>query len=152
VIVCGVPGVKVRLDRDAVTPAGKPARLAATCPLKPLKASAEALICAVVPAVNATVEAGPVSAKSAWFVLETSVCVMDPDVAVPVRGTGPGFALLPAVITTVREESDDPPEAAVLLRTSCWELSGDKVKVAGEAVTPVGNPESDTVHRTGETV
>jgi len=143
VIVCGVPGVKVRLDTDAVTPTGKPARLAATCPLKPLKASAATLICAVAPAVNATVEAGPASAKSDWFVPVTPVCMMDPDVAVTVRGTGPGVALLPAVITTVWEESDEPPEAAVLPRTSCWGVSGDRVKVAGVAVTAEGNPESD---------
>lgn len=104
VIVCGVPGVKVRLEGDAATPAGNPARLAAAFPLKPLKASAETLICALAPAVNPTAEAGPASAKSAWFVLVTSVCVMDPDAAVTVRGTAPGTALLPAVITTVCEE------------------------------------------------
>ena len=144
VIVCGVPGVKVRLEGDAVTPAGKPARLAAACPLKPLKASAETLICALAPTVNPTVEAGPVSAKSAWFVLVTSLCVMDPDVALTVRVTGPGVALLPAVITTVFEESGEPLEVAVLARTSCWEAPGDKVKAAGAAVTAVGNPESDT--------
>lgn len=73
VIVCGVPGVKVRLDSDAETPAGKPARLAATGPLKPLKAAAETVICAVAPAVNAIVEAGPASAKSGKFVLVVSV-------------------------------------------------------------------------------
>jgi hypothetical protein len=64
VIVCGAPGTRLRLDGDAVTPAGKPARLPATGPLKPLKASAETLICALAPAVNATVGAGPASAKS----------------------------------------------------------------------------------------
>lgn len=76
--------------------------------------------------------------------LEIAVCMIDPAVAVTVRGTAPGAALLPAVITTVWEEPDEPPEAAVLPRTSCWGVSGDRVKVAGAAVTAVGNPESDT--------
>jgi hypothetical protein len=69
---------------------------------------------------------------------------MDPDVAITVRGTGPGVALLPAVITTVWEEPDEPPEAALLPRTSCWGVSGDRVKVAGVAVTAEGNPERAT--------
>jgi hypothetical protein len=144
VMVCGAPGTRLRLDGDAVTPAGKPARLPATCPLKPLKASAETLICALAPAVNATVGAGPASAKSDWFVLVIAVCVMDPDVAVAVKATGPAVALLPAVITTAWEEPDEPPNAAVIPRNSCWGVSEDRVKVAGAAVTAVGNPESDT--------
>lgn len=77
--------------------------------------------------------------------LVAAICVMDPDVAVTVKATGPAVALLPAVITTVWEEPDEPPEAADLPRTSCWGVPGDKVKVAGAAVTAVGNPESDTL-------
>ena len=76
--------------------------------------------------------------------LVIAVCVIDPEVAVTVRGTAPGAASLPVVITTVWEEPDEPPEADVLPRTSCWEVSGDRVKVAGAAVTAVGSPESDT--------
>jgi len=98
----------------------------------------------VAPAVNATVGAGPASAKSDWFVLVIAVCVIDPDVAVNERGTVPGAASLPAVITTVWEKPDEPPETAVLPPTSCWGVSGDRVKVVGAAVTVVGNPESDT--------
>jgi hypothetical protein len=77
-------------------------------------------------------------------VLVIALCVIDPDVAVTVRGTAPEAALLPAAITTVWEEPDEPSEAAVRPRTSCWGVSGDRVKVAGAAVTAVGNPESVT--------
>jgi hypothetical protein len=72
------------------------------------------------------------------------VCVIVPDVAVTVRGTAPGTALLPAAITSVWEEPDEPAEAAVVPRTSSWGVSGDRVKVAGAAATAGGNPESDT--------
>jgi hypothetical protein len=68
VMVCGVPGVNVNVDGDAVTPVGKPERAVTTVPLKPLIPSAVTLISSVEPATNAMVAAGPASAKSGWVV------------------------------------------------------------------------------------
>ena len=68
VMVRAVPGVNGNVDKDAVTPAGKPERFAATVALKPLIASAVTLNCCVEPAVNAIDPAGPVNAKSGWLV------------------------------------------------------------------------------------
>ena len=69
---------------------------------------------------------------------------MDPEVAVTVTGIGPGATLLSAVITMVCDGPGAPLEWAVFPRTSCDDATGVRLKLAGAAVTPVGNPESDT--------
>lgn len=73
VIICGVPGVRVSADCEAVTPAGKPVIVADTWPVKPLKAAAETFICMLDPAVKLTAEAGPEIAKSASLVTPVAV-------------------------------------------------------------------------------
>jgi hypothetical protein len=73
VMVCATPGVNVRVDGEAVTPAGNPARAAETGPPNPLNPAAETLTCAVPPAASAVGWVGPDKAKSAWLVLVVAV-------------------------------------------------------------------------------
>jgi hypothetical protein len=70
---------------------------------------------------------------------------MDPEVAVTVRGIGPGATLFPAVITIVWDEPGALLERFVSPRTFCDAAPGVKLKLAGAAVTPVGNPETNTL-------
>jgi hypothetical protein len=64
VIVCAAPGVNVRVEGEAVTPAGRPASVAETWPVNPSNAATETLNCVVCPTESASDGLFPAKAKS----------------------------------------------------------------------------------------
>jgi hypothetical protein len=133
VVLCAVPGVRLNEAGLAVTPAGRPVIATATVPLKEFAAVAVTLTEAPAPPPVSESDVGErVREKSGGGAAETvsatpAVWLNVPEVPVNVAVELPAVAVLPAVRVTV------------------FATPGDRVSVAGLAVTPVGSPDMATV-------
>ncbi len=132
--VWATPGVRVRVDGLAVTPAGNALRDTETDPVNPLSAVAVTETdFPVKPAVRLRLVGATVSEKSDAGVAELTVsaigavCVRPPDIPVTVTG----------VIW--------PAADADAARVKFWGAPGVNIKVEGFAVTPEGKPARDTL-------
>lgn len=126
VTFCAVPGVRVRVDGVAVTPAGRPVVATAMVPVKELIGFAVMLTGdPVAPAVMDSDVGARVNVKSGggeMVAVTVAVCESMPDMAVRVSITLPGVA------------------AADAVRAMVCAVPGVSVSVEGCAVTPLGSP------------
>jgi hypothetical protein len=132
VTVWAVPGIRVRVAGDAVTPVGRPLRVTATALEKPFAPVASKLIFVVPPTLSVAVAGVADSEKSGSGVgaatesTNVTVWLIDPEVPVIVIVALPGVAFDAAVSVI---DCDAP-----ILR----------VNAAVEAVTPFDNPVTAT--------
>jgi hypothetical protein len=126
---CGVPGVRVKLAGDAVTPVGRPLIVTGIVPVNPLMAVAETDTGrALPPAVTFKLVTFTESEK---FGLATAAVTVSEKEAV--------WLSVPDVPVKTTVEVPAAADAAAVKFTCCG-VPGVSVKLAGDAVTPVGRP------------
>lgn len=128
-ICCGVPGVRLSVAGDAVTPVGSPLIVTWTVPVNPLRAVAESVTaCAEPPALSDTVVGLTVRLKSGGGGAVVTLSCRD---AVWLR--------VPEVPTTCTVTAPTMALGAAEKLTCCG-VPGVRLTIDGEAVTPEGNP------------
>jgi hypothetical protein len=136
VTLCAMPGVRVNAEGLAVTPAGNPLSETFTLSVNPFIAVAvTAIACPFAPAINARPPGATAKEKSAAGGGGTTAATVNTRAAVWLR--------LPEVPVRVMVELPATAFEAAVNVTLCA-MPGVSVNVEGLAVTPAGNPLSET--------